>query len=171
MSLDVDEQRPTASHRHPARWWVIAGAAAVVVVAVVLAVVLAMKGGDRSATGSDPHAASGGALRALRVPAAGGRCLVPSADLLARHPVAFEGRVSRVGADSATLTVAHRFAGGPAGTVVVRRPPRTTEPGIAFVPGRTYLLAAGSDGTVAVCGLSGEKTPALARMYAAAFAG
>lgn len=173
MSLDVDDHKAATSPRPSRRWRWIAVAAAIVVVAVVLAVVLSQRGGSDTAP---PPADTGGhagvaPLGVLQVPAAGGRCMVPSAGLLAQRPVAFEGRVSALGAHGATLTVDHRFAGKVADSVVVRPGPRTTEPGLRFAAGRTYLLAAATDGTVAVCGLSGEKTPALARMYAAAFGG
>jgi hypothetical protein len=179
MSLDVDEQRATRAPHHPARWWwAIAGTAAVVVVAVVLSVVLWLREGDDGGSRSDlgraavPSAApTSTPLAALQVPAAAGRCMVPSADVLGQRPIAFAGRVDSVTDGVVTLAVTDRIAGDVASTVVVHEPARTSEPTLTFAAGHTYLVAADADGTVAVCGLSGERTPALSRLYAAAFGG
>lgn len=171
MSLDVDDQKAAAGRRRSRRWPWIAVAAGIVVVAVVLAVVISGRGGDKTQNdraGVHPGVAP---FPVLQVPAVSGRCMVPSAALLAQRPIAFEGRVSDLTAKLATITVVHRYAGEIGDTMVAQRPPPTTEAGLRFVKGGTYLLAATKDGTVAVCGFSGVKTPALAKMYAAAFGG
>lgn len=193
MSLDLDDPKAAARPHPSRRWWLIAVAAVVVVVAVVSAVVMWVQGDDGGpaagpavsspassspAPSTSPSAAQSPASSSTAPPApraaftlapAPARCMIPSATLLGRHPLAFEGTVTAIHGNAVSLDVSDTLAGRVAHAVVVRRPPRTTETSVTFHPGHTYLLAAGADGAVAGCGFSGEKTPRLTRLYAAAF--
>ena len=105
---------------------------------------------------------------------AAGSCAVPDATALAaRNPVAFEGTAVTVAADKVTLDVQRWFANRPDGVTRVELanpggPDAVALDGIAFTTGRSYLVSA-VDGTVNICGLSGESSPELLALYRAAF--
>lgn len=110
----------------------------------------------------------------LTNPVAGaGKCAVPSAQLIAGADTAFEATVAAVDADgAATLAVSQWLHGDdqPA-EVTVRAPEEDLSgllPVVTFEEGNTYLVSA-TDGSVSMCGLSGEKTPELEALYAEAF--
>ncbi|HET6920154.1 MAG TPA: hypothetical protein VFI46_11905 [Jiangellaceae bacterium] len=88
-------------------------------------------------------------------------------------PVAFAGIAVDVGAESVTIDVDRRYAGGAADRVAVGVPdPQTAVSlnGVQFVEGQRYLLTA-TDGTVKGCGFGGPVTPDLEQAFAEAFGG
>lgn len=111
----------------------------------------------------------------LTLPETGGdvfaSCLPFTAEHLAEMSPAFAGTVTDVSGDRAVLRVERWYAGDGASEVVV------TVPGgahialngvINFVEGRRYLITA-VDGTVNLCGYSGEATPELEAAFETAF--
>ncbi|MEP9382621.1 hypothetical protein [Nocardioides sp. KR10-350] len=196
MSLDVEPQTSTPTPpRSPWRWVAAAVAVAVLVVAAAASAVLWLGEGDDGHTDgglrADPSAAastdtgaasdsasdsaSGSQPLALTVTPQTGRCLLPSADRLkSGATLAFEATVGEVDQSTGTAVLdvtKWLFSDGFGGTDTVRiaLPARTTESTPTFAPGHTYLVAAGGDAQVMGCGFTGEKTPRLTRLYAAAF--
>ena len=88
--------------------------------------------------------------------------ITPSADTSA-----FRGTVVAVGADSVTLDVTKWYANGTADQVVVSTAgmPSPALDGITFEQGGDYLVAAGPDGQVGSCGVSGTFSPELEAFY------
>ena len=145
------------------RVWVAAAAAAVV--AVIAGVALAASGDDASPVASGPPLElSLGASDTMS------SCLPVDADLLAEMPVAFAGTATEVEGEEVTLAVDEWFAGGDAGTVVLRGQSgmEALIDGFAFEVGAEYLVSA-SEGAVNFCGFSGPATEELRALYDAAF--
>jgi hypothetical protein len=80
---------------------------------------------------------------------------------------AFRGTVVAVTADSVTLDVTKWYANGTADQVVVSTAgmPSPALDGVTFEQGGDYLVAAGSDGQVGSCGVSGTYSPELEAFY------
>lgn len=99
------------------------------------------------------------------------KCMVPTARLLKQQELAFEGTVNTIEANAVSLDVKTWFKGDPTDQVVVRNADpqlRLALSGVDFEVGPTYLVSA-SEGQVTMCGLSGEATPDLSRLFARAF--
>lgn len=186
--------RPRRPHRQ--RWLGAAAAAAVLVAGATVAGVTLDKGGDDRLTtvtdgpagaGAGSPGGSGGAERAeepgtaaatvvLAAPAAGaGRCMVPTAESVARMELALDATVREVDAQAVTLEVGQWYAGDDdttaATTVELRNPVELTAAlgGVPdFAVGQRWLVSGGA-GTVAVCGFTTPWTPASARLYQQAF--
>lgn len=100
-------------------------------------------------------------------------CAVLAPEMLADVALAFDGTVTALAGGVATLEVTKWYRGGdPATTsiaVAVPDPDLVALLGApTFTPGERYLVS--SDGqTIGLCGASGEYSPALAAIYAAAF--
>ena len=88
--------------------------------------------------------------------------ITPSADT-----AAFRGTVVAVDAESVTLDVAKWYANGTADQVVVSTAgmPSPALDGVTFDQGGDYLVAAGPDGQVGICGVSGSYSPELEAFY------
>lgn len=102
------------------------------------------------------------------------RCMVPTPQLLSKSKIAFAGKVAEVDQQSGlvTINVKHWFAAegfGGTDTIMVEAPVKTRESTLDLKPGRNYLIAAGKDATVSLCGFSGPQTPKLRKLYVAAF--
>lgn len=154
--------RPGVDRRRTA---VIVGAAAVAAAAAV---------GVGLATGAfGPRAATGDALE-LSLPDTGGAmasCLPFTVDHLADMTPAFGGTVTAVTDDRVTLDVDRWYTGGNASTVVLEIPPGAHAALIGeidFRVGGQYLITA-SEGSVNMCGYSGEATPEMEAAFDAAF--
>ena len=162
--LDV---RRTGTRGRNRLTWLVAGAALVLLAA---AAAYALLGGDDAGTpATTPHPEP--AATTLQIPPAAGRCMVPSAEVLAGSDLAIEGTVTGVAGGVVTLAVDRVYAGADRAEVTVAAPssgPAELDQGVELVTGRRYLLAANGD-QVMVCGFSGEATPQLAELYAQAF--
>lgn len=177
MSHDIDTQVPETRQsgtrgRNPLTW-VVAAAATLVIAGIG---VFAIAGGPDDA---DPPAAGGDqedqvVITQLRAPAAaGGRCMVPTAEVLAGQDLAFAGTVDAITDGTVTLTPTETFAGEEADTVEVEAPAAELTDligAVDFEVGGSYLVAA-SDGQVTACGFSGPASPQLERLYTQAFGG
>ncbi|MGN0064225.1 MAG: hypothetical protein ACI379_08275 [Nocardioides sp.] len=101
-----------------------------------------------------------------------GRCMMPTADVIARAEVAFEGTVIETSGETARLEVSRWIHGeGQAPEVVVTATDlsATSELGVEFEEGKTYLVSA-TGSQVTLCGFSGPKTDELSALYDEAFA-
>jgi len=104
--------------------------------------------------------------------ATSGRCLPPSADVLSRAEVAFDGTVEEIQGDLVTLRATHWYAGSPTDLVTVKGPSETLQAllvAVDFQDGGRYLVAASDNGRVMVCGFSAEHSAQLERLYGQAF--
>lgn len=92
--------------------------------------------------------------------------ITPSADT-----AAFRGTVVAVDAESVTLDVAKWYANGTADQVIVSTAgmPSPALDGVTFEQGGDYLVAAGPDGQVGICGISGPYSAELEAFYATWF--
>ena len=165
--------RETGTRRRNALTWLVA-AAAVVVIAV--GVVWWISDDDakpgvvaKPATGAPSTPADVTPLTAAPV---AGRCITPSAQLLAAKPLAFAGEVLGIADGVVTIRPTTVYAGDPGDRVTVRGTTAadtgTIEGDPEFQAGQDYLVAA-DGGQVVGCGLSGPATPELSGLYAQAF--
>lgn len=158
--------------------WVVAGLAVVVIVVVAA---LALLGGEdaevpladgTSADGSDgADGESGPTVTRLEVGAEPGRCMRPTAEAIARQPLALEATVVGIDDGLAVLEPVRFFAGRATDRVEVAAPTQGQQAllgSVALEEGGRYLVAA-ADGRVLGCGLSGPAEPELAELYAEAF--
>lgn len=129
-----------------------------------------------SGASSEPPASSspkaGGGVTRLTLAPQPARCLPPSADRLSSAALAFQATVGQIGRKSVVLNARswiHAEGFGGTDTVRVALPGARTDLPVTFEPGKTYLVAATGDGQVLSCGMSGVKTPSLAKLYADAF--
>lgn len=171
----VGEQTDTESRRTGTRGrssltWLVA-AVALVLIAVAAAYVVLRQPGPAPMPGVD------GAPEVVTVslPDRSGaqRCMVPTADVLGRADLAFDGEVTGVSGSSATLAPSRVFRGGPADEVRVAQATASRVSlilGVRFEEGERYLVAA-EDGRVMVCGFSARYDARLASLYERAFAG
>lgn len=146
------------------RWLLVAAAAAVV---AVVGVGVAISGGD---DGEDPTPL------ALTVPTEDmmAMCIEVTPDSLRdASQVAFEGTVTELDGQTATMAVDRWFAGEEAEVVTVTGATENETAllgGVVLESGGQYLISAG-DGEVRSCGLSGPVSPELEALYEAAFSG
>jgi len=128
--------------------------------------VVALGGDDDPASTPTVLALSGSTEDALA------SCLPVTADVMATFPVDFAGTATAVSEGVATLEVTRWYRGGDADVVEISAPP--AQPalvgGVDIVPGGDYLITA-QEGSVSVCGFSGEATPELEAIFAEAFGG
>lgn len=156
---------------------------ALVVIGLAYAVVRVVSGEETpDAPRDEPSvAASSAPAPTTPTPAAGaalalpstapGRCLVPTAEMLAAKPLAFAGTARSVAGGTAVLEPTEVFAGDPGAEVTVTgavEDPALLEGTFAFVEGEEYLISAEAD-VVTVCGFSGPETPQLRSLYDRAF--
>ena len=100
-----------------------------------------------------------------------GRCMAPSADVLAEADIAFDGTVRSVehGLVDLEVTQWYRGAGGDLARVRAQSGAMQALIGaVAFEEGGRFLVA-GRGGDLMVCGLSAPYDDALAGLYAEAF--
>jgi hypothetical protein len=176
MGNDVlTESRETgARNRSPLTWLVAAAAAVIIVGSGVFAIV---HGRNTTEPSTPPQAGPGPTVTELHAPGAAanpGRCASPSARFLSAQPLAFDGTVESISGGVVTLTPTHWYAGDPTDTVQVEAPSAEIQKlliAVHFEDGGRYLVTANQDDQLMVCGLSGQYTPHLARLYEKAFAG
>ncbi|CAB4726292.1 MAG: hypothetical protein F2667_12115 [Actinobacteria bacterium] len=161
--------------RTPSRLtWLLATAAVVLIAAAgAFAVVGHDRGSDELPTAQDStgEAADPTVTSLVADGAADGKCMVPSAEVLAEQGLAFEGTVTDITDGVATLEPSEFFAGKATDLVEVAAPSKDMQAliqAVDFQVGGSYLVAA-SDGQVLVCGFSGPSDPALEDLYAEAF--
>jgi hypothetical protein len=170
----LTESRETGTHnRSPLTWLVAAAAAVIIAGAGIFAIVNGTGGGDPAPPAAGPEpSASVTALAAPDAAAYEARCMVPTAEVLSRAEVAFDGTVESISGGLVTLAPTHWYAGGPTDLVTVEAP--SEEIGkllvaVDFEDGGRYLVAASDDGQVMVCGFSAAYSEGLAATYAEAF--
>lgn len=171
MSTGTDHQ-PAPAASEPTRGprllpWLIGIAAAVVIAAVAFAVL--------DTSDDDRATPTGGKATVTRLTMAAiqGRCMAPDPTTLAQAGVAFSGSVVSVRDGVVTLRPSAWYAGHHTDLVTVKQidPGMTDLVGtVDFRTGKDYLVAA-NNGTVMVCGFSGESSPDLATLYQEAFSG
>ena len=176
MSHDLlTESRETGTRGRSPLTWLVAAAAAVIIVGAGIFALVDDRGTDEPPP--PPQAAPSPSVIQLTAPgeqAYAARCAVPSAELLAPQPTAFDGTVTSIDDDVVTLSPSQWYAGESADEVQVEAPPEVLGQlltSVEFEEGGRYLVAANSDDEVVVCGLSDRYTPRLATLYEQAFAG
>ena len=143
------------------------GLAAIVPVLVIAAILIRVIADRPHDSNAHP------ATLALNVPAQApaSSCGAPDAGRLAAQATAVEAVVTSV--DGTTVSFQpRRFFRGSAQLIQVRGIGPATPTALrlpTFTVGKTYLLAAGSDGTLAGCGLTGPETSDLESLYTSAF--
>ncbi len=174
LETDLPETRETGVHERSPFTWLVA-AAAVLLIAGVGAFFLIDRGTDDVPV-TDPGEGAGEAptVTTLSAPAGVGvgRCAVPSAEILARQPLAFDGVVGGITDGVVTLTPTMFYAGEPTDLVRVAAPPEVLQElilSVKFEVGQRYLVSAAA-GQVSVCGYSGPWSPDLEQLYVEAFA-
>ena len=165
MRLDALDDLVLSTPRHEGVHQPVAAAAAAV---VAVGVTVSLSGDDDGGTPSS---------LALSVPAEDlmAMCMQVTPETLRdASEVAFEGTVTQLDGQVATLSVDRWFAGEEVDEVVVTGPTENETAllgSVVFEDGGHYLISAG-DGEVRSCGLSGEASDAnLAALYDAAFGG
>lgn len=144
---------------------------------VVASVVLLAGCGGSDDTGAtsptDRGTSAEAATTELTLPAeASGRCMPPSVENLRVQDTAFEGTVTEMTGQEATLEVSKMYAGPPVDSVTVSVPGQDLTDLVLAVDlqqGQTYLISS-LEGEVSVCGLSGPKDELLAGLYDEAYA-
>lgn len=128
-------------------------------------------GADEQAAGTNTVE---GAVTELTLPTeSSGRCMPPSVENLRVQDTAFEGTVTGMNDQEATLEVSKMYAGTPTAFVTVDVPGQDMSAlvlAVDFQEGQTYLISS-LDGEVSVCGLSGPKDELLEGLYQEAYAG
>ncbi|HEY0888454.1 MAG TPA: hypothetical protein VGE38_02445 [Nocardioides sp.] len=157
--------------RNPLTWLV--AAAAVVLLALIAGYAVFGTDDPVPSAGDEPTGAPsepGPATVALTTPQESGRCMVPSADVLAVQELAFEATAIGIADGVVTLEPERFYAGQATDEVTVTVPDDTAllQPELEFAAGTTYLIAATGD-VITGCGLSGPATPELRALYAEAF--
>lgn len=178
MSHDTDtlipETRQTGTHGRSPLTWLVAAAAALVIAGVG---VYTFAGSPDDAAAPPIADGAGGdevVITQLRAPAAdSGRCMVPTAEILAQQQLAFAGTVDEITDGTVVLTPTAFYAGDEADRVEVAAPAASMTAligAVDFEVGGSYLVSA-TGGQVSVCGFSGPATPQLEKLYVAAFGG
>ncbi len=130
-------------------------------------------GGAESAAEASSSPAADVVLLDAPEDAGAGRCMAPSAAVLAEADVAFDGTVRIVEHGLVELEVSQWYRGGGGDLARVRAQPAAMQDligAVAFEEGGRFLVAGrGSD--LMVCGLSAPYDQALADLYAEAFGG
>ena len=164
MSTDTDTE--TDSRPRPKVLpWLVGIVAAVVVAAVGFAFL------DSNENDAPPAVRGQDTVTKLTMSAPQGRCMPPEATTLAQAAVAFSGSVVSVSKGVVTLRPSAWYAGGHTDLVTVEQldPGMTDLVGaVDFRPGQDYLVAA-NNGSVMVCGFSGEESSDLTTLYQEAF--
>ncbi|WP_330252816.1 hypothetical protein OG874_43380 [Nocardia sp. NBC_00565] len=160
---------PTTTRLHrggPPRTVLIAAAAA----AAVLAIATVVTHGDDKPAGHPDTSTAKQTVTALSVgPGVAAKCMPPSAEIVARQAIAFEGKVTNVTDNLVTLEATHFYSGTATDLVTVTKPDLgMSELPVDFQLGQTYVVGA-TDGHVSICGLSGLATDDLRALYEEAF--
>ncbi|WP_433794661.1 hypothetical protein [Actinoplanes sp. CA-252034] len=153
------------------RKWALPVAAALVLIAGGAA--WAVTTGPDAPTPPSTPAPVPGRVVALTATAVQAKCREPEPQLLAESAdFAFEGTVDKIENGQARLTVSHVFRGEAASVVTVAQAGETSEQMLGsgrFETGRNYLVSA-ADGSVMICGYSGEADSiGLRELYEKAF--
>jgi hypothetical protein len=168
------ENRETGTHDRGPLTWLVAAAALVVIAGVGFFGIRALTGDDTTPLSAEPTPQTTTSLTGPADGAASAKCAVPTAELMAGLPVAFDGTVTSVDGDEVMLEPTHWYAGTPSDVVVVTAPGEQWEQllsAVHFEEGGRYLVSAGADSAVTVCGFSAPYSDELAAVYAKAFPG
>lgn len=171
MSHDtMTESRETGTRGRSPLTWLVA-AAAVALIAAAGAFAFLPRGSDPA----PPPTAADPTVTELTMPdATAGRCMVPSAETLTNAAYAFDGTVTAIENDTATLEVDRWYAGDETDLVEVDQSSSDLGSLIlapVFEEGQRFLVAGTDDGSVMVCGFSAPYSADLAALYAEAFGG
>ena len=168
MSHDtMTESRETGTRGRSPLTWLVA-AAAVALIAAAGAFAFYPQDPDPV-----PPTASEPTVTELTMPeASAGRCMVPSAETLQGAAYAFDGTVTAIENDTATLEIDRWYAGDETDQVAVDQSSADFASLIlapVFEEGQRFLVAGTDDGSVMVCGFSAPYSADLADLYAEAF--
>lgn len=165
MNSPAHDSRSTSAPKR-SRLLVLGGAAAAMV-AIAAGVVIGARGSEE-----DPTTSSNAQQTVTELSggeAALGKCMPPTAELVANQEIAFEGTVTEISDEVVTLEVDEFYQGTPTDLVTVTKPDLgMSEMPVDFQLGQTYLVGA-TDGVVPICGTSGLATEDLKALYAEAF--
>ena len=170
------ERREDGPRRRGPLTWLLAGVAVAIIAAA--AIFLLTRGGDAppapGTTGAtETETGTEATVTELSAPdTATGRCMAPTAEVLADKPVAFDGTVEQVEDGLVTLTATHWYAGEQTDLVTIEAPPEVLGrllTSVEFEEDERYLVAATETGAVMICGFSGPYSDGLAAMYDEAF--
>lgn len=188
----TDESRSDGTHRRSPLTWLVA-AAAVVVIAGGVAFVVAdgdddaaqvADGGSTAdvpsstAPTSDPGDTDPGDSATVTElgfddAALGGRCAVPTPEVVGGQELAFDGVVRSITGDVVTLEPTRFFTGDETDLVTVRAPSAEMQQllvAVDFEEGQRYLVSA-TDDQVTLCGITAAYSDDLETTYEQAFAG
>lgn len=163
---ELADDRPNEPRRR--RWTLPALGGATAAVAAVISV--ATLGGGNSPVTATPLELTGAGGDAMA------SCLPFSVDILDDMVTAFEGTVTAVDGPTVQLEIERWYndgTGSSAETVIVNAPEgmEALIDGIAFEPGRQYLVAADAEGNVAYCGYTAPATDDMRAAFQQAFPG
>lgn len=166
--MSTDLKPPATADRSRSRTPWLVGAAVVGVLAVAV---------GASVLGSDDNTAPDADAVTLSLPTgdpALQSCLAlsDSVPVLAGLPTAFAGTVTTVSGGRVALEVERWYTTDRGGTVVLADAPEQQQALLGatdFAVGDAYLVSAGADGVVSVCGLTGPAGPELQAAYEQAF--
>lgn len=175
---DLAESRAAGARDRGPLTWLVAAAAAVVIVGAGIFTLVGRDADstEQLATAEDRIQPSSPPVSVTTLAAgapAGGRCMVPTAEVLARQEIAFEGAVQEVEEGTVVLAPSTFYAGQETDLVELQAPAPQLElllDAVPFEEGRSYLVA-GSGGRVTLCGFTGPRTERLAGLYEDAFGG
>ncbi|MDF1604872.1 hypothetical protein [Nocardioides sp. YIM 152315] len=171
MSTELTtENRETGTRQRSPLTWAVA-AAAVLVIAGAGFLGLRAVTDDGSAPTDAGQAAPSATHLTVSDDVGAGKCMVPTADVLGRADVAFDGTVTAVDGDLVTLTPTHWYAGDPTDEVTVTAPSvqmQRVASAVSFEQGGRYLVSAVDD-QVSLCGFSAAYDDDLAAVYQQAF--
>ncbi len=175
LETDIPETRQTGVHERSRLTWLVAAAAVLLIAGVSTFVLVQRATDDVPAAGPSGDPVDPRTVTSLSVPAdaATAKCAVPSAEILARQDLAFDGVVDDITEGTVTLTPSMFYVGEPTDIVRVQAPPEALEGlllSVEFEVGKRYLVAA-ADGQVSVCGYSGAWSPGLEQLFVEAFPG
>lgn len=171
-------ETPTDSGRRrgPLTWLVAAAAVAIIAGVGAFALLNGTEEAGSPVAGPEPSGSTSASetteLQAPGAEAISGRCLPPTADVLAEADVAFDGTVEQIDEGLVTLRATRWYAGEPTDLVTVRGPSEELQQllvAVDFQDGGRYLVAASDNGQVMVCGFSSDFSPRLQRLYDQAF--
>lgn len=169
-SHDLSESREDGARGRGLLTWLVAAAAVAVIAG---AAVFVLTNRDAGTRGEEQATEAEASVTELQAPdAVPGRCMLPTAAVLARSPIAFDGTVEERSDGLVTLVATHWYAGEPTDLVTIEAPPEALSNVLVSVEleeDERYLVAATRDRDVVVCGFSGPHTDRLAALYAQAF--
>ncbi len=163
------EKKQGPSLMEPAPRWLVTVALVMIGIIVVVSMVQLLS--DDSSSSATPETKPPDVTVLALPDAANAKCRVPNVDGLTAQSMAFDATATEIDGRTVTLDVAQWFRGEPTTTVTVEAVSPELQlalSGVEFEVGQRYLVS-GSDGRVALCGLSAEYNQELADLFEQAY--